>query len=244
MAPPLVALHGWGQSMASLQPLAQKLAWDREVILIDLPGFGRSAWSGEDWNTRDYALCLLNALDRWGLPRVDLLGHSFGGRIGLRLASQWPGRVGRLILVDSAGIPRRRPWGQRLRHHAVRAIGVACHLLPGSAATGWYRRRFGSQDYLAAGHLRPTLIKTVTEDQTPGLSHITAPTLLLWGELDDTTPPEMAHRFHRLIRGSRLELLPELGHTPFVGPGVHACAQLVREFLQETARLSTSEGSP
>lgn len=232
--PPLVLLHGWGQALASLHPLAERLCMKREIHLLDLPGFGGSPWSGEDWDTRDYALCVMTWLRehlREPVARFDVLGHSFGGRIALRIASEWPDAIHRMMLVAAAGIPRQRSAAEKLRLTGVRALGKLCRVLPGDTPTAWHRHRFGSSDYQSAGNLRATLIKTVTEDQTPHLGSITARTLLLWGENDAATPVEIAHRFYKLIADTQLEVLPDRDHFPFAGAGVHSCAQVIDEFL-------------
>lgn len=236
---PLLILHGWGQDLEIMRPLGERLAWHRPVHLLDLPGFGRSPGPGQDWDTRDYAQCVLSYLEQAGLDRVDLLGHSFGGRIGLRIASEWPGRLRRLVLVDAAGLPRRRSWSQRGRLLAIRTLGRVIRSLPSfwsQSLLAWYRERYGSRDYKNAGELRGTFVKVVAEDQTANVRLITAPTLVLWGADDRETPVEMAHRFGALIRDSEVVVLPG-DHFPFVGAGVHACAQIVDEFLSSSPEL-------
>ncbi|NJN47406.1 MAG: alpha/beta fold hydrolase [Candidatus Competibacteraceae bacterium] len=151
---PLLILHGWGQDLQAMRPLGERLAWHRQVHLLDLPGFGQSPWSGEDWDTRDYARCVLAYLDRVGLAQIDLLGHSFGGRIGLRIASGSPARLRRLVLMDAAGLPRRRTVQQRLRIWAIRMLGRGIRLLPAAGSQSllnWHRQRYGSRDYQNAG---------------------------------------------------------------------------------------------
>lgn len=234
--PPLLVLHGWNQNLEAMRPLGQKLSRRRQVHLLDLPGFGRSPWPGEDWDTRDYARCVLDYLDRAGLERVSLLGHSFGGRVSLRIASAWPQRVAGLVLVDTAGIPPRRSLAKRARIAWIRGLGRAFALLPKPLADPllrWRHRRYASSDYRNAGVLKGTFSKVVAEDQTPELGRIQAPTLILWGEQDQETPVEMAHRFKRLIGGARLVVLPDRDHFPFRGASVHQCAQIVDDFLSE-----------
>jgi len=237
---PLLILHGWGQNLEAMRPLGERLAWHRQVHMLDLPGFGQSPWSGEDWDTRDYACCVLAYLDRVGLAQVDLLGHSFGGRIGLWIASEWPERLHRLVLMDAAGLPRRRSWQQRLRIWAIRTLGRGFRLLPATWSQPllhWHRQRYGSRDYQNAGVLRGTFVKVVNEDQTANAALVQAPTLVLWGALDQETPVEMAHRFGRLIADSELVVLPDRDHFPFAGSGVHACAQIISDFLLASAPL-------
>jgi pimeloyl-ACP methyl ester carboxylesterase len=74
-------------------------------------------------------------------------------------------------------------------------------------------------------------VKTVTEDLTRAASEIKAPTLLLWGEEDRATPPEMGRRLQSLIAGSQLVELPGKDHYPFQGDGAHLCAHYVLDFI-------------
>jgi pimeloyl-ACP methyl ester carboxylesterase len=242
--PPLLILHGWGQDLEAMRPLGERLAWHRQVHLLDLPGFGRSPWSGENWDTRDYARCVLAYLDHVGLAQIDLLGHSFGGRIGLRVASEWPARLHRLVLMNAAGLPRRRTLQQRLRVWAIRTLGRGFRLLPATWSTtllAWHRQRYGSRDYQSAGVLRGTFVKVVNEDQTANAARIKAPTLVLWGGRDQETPVEMAQRFGRLIPHAEVVVLPEQDHFPFAGSGVHACTQIIGDFLLASAPLPNQD---
>ena len=125
-----------------------------------------------------------------GLDRMDLLGHSVGGRFAASLAAIYPNRVNRLILADASGIKPPRP----LKYYFKVAL----------AKTGKYSERFhgplgakpkkriyaqiASADYRNAGEMRNSFIKIVNEDIREILPKIKAKTLLLWGEDDLDTP--------------------------------------------------------
>ncbi|MCP4658321.1 MAG: alpha/beta hydrolase [bacterium] len=238
--PPLVMLHGWGQSLDSLLPLGELLANGASVHLVDLPGFGASPPPETDWDTAQYADCVLQYLDERQLAQVDLVGHSFGARIAIRLAAGHGERVRSLILIGAAGLPPRLPLRQRLRRRFIRIIG---RLLKGwieplvsesrrRRLGEWYVERFGSADYRQAGRLRGTLVKVVTEDLTEVAARIRVPALLIYGDLDRETPVEIGRRFEALIAGAELVELPGKDHFPFKDSGAHLCAHLVRRFLR------------
>ena len=238
--PPLVLLHGWGQTAAALLPLGRLLAHAYQIHAIDLPGFGGSPQPETDWDTVEYALHLREHLQAMGLERVHLLGHSFGGRVGMRLASAHPGQVAGLILMDAAGLPARRSLTKRIRSRYIRLLGKAAGWLDGLFSSDFksmFRERYGSRDYKAAGALRGILVKTVNEDQTGQVRAIRSPTLILWGEQDDQTPVEMAGRLHALINDSRLVVLPGRGHFPYLlNDGTAApeqCAHHILQFLKD-----------
>jgi pimeloyl-ACP methyl ester carboxylesterase len=233
--PPLLMLHGWGASSASFDPLSRLLA-GAEMHLLDLPGFGGSPPPPVPWDLNDYARCVLAYMDERGIQRASVLGHSFGGRIALRLAAQHPGRVDRMVLVNAAGIPRRRTLEQRARMAGIKLLRRVLRWavpLVGRRALDWSSERFGSRDYKAAGLLRPTFVRVINEDQTAELGKITCPTLILSGGLDTETPPEMAQRFHAAIGGSRIVVLPNGDHFMHEGDKAQLCAHYIRGFFEE-----------
>lgn len=234
---PILLLHGWGQTLESLQPLGELLADSACVHLIDLPGFGKSAFPDGDWDTIQYAERIRQYMDENGLDRVDLLGHSLGGRVSVRLASRYPNRVRSLTLINAAGLQRRRSLGQQVRIQSIKWLRVLFGLIPvyGPGLKEWHSDRFGSRDYKNAGPLRGTLVKTVTEDLTEDASRIQAPTLLIWGESDTETPIEIGRRYHQLIPNSKLISLPGRDHFLFRGEGAHLCAYYVLKLLREVS---------
>lgn len=241
--PTIVMLHGWGRSLESLRGLGELLAVKYKVIILDLPGFGGSPLppeasnDGGGWNTLDYAMCVKAYLDRTGIENAILLGHSFGGRISIRLSSRYPERFSSLILIGSHGLQEKRTLRFKCRAYVVRLIGRLTKWLDGITGTRLYEKmfipRYGSVDYKNAGSLRKTLVKTVTENLTNEVEKITLRTLLLWGKQDTQTPLELARQFHRLIPNSELHVFPNAGHEPFVDVGAHLMCRYIERFLAQ-----------
>jgi pimeloyl-ACP methyl ester carboxylesterase len=251
--PPILMMHGWGQALASLRPMGELLQDLGTVVLVDLPGFGASdpppdpAGLARAWGTLEYAERMIELLDELAVPGAHLVGHSFGGRVAVRLASRWPDRARSLTLMAAAGLPRRRALRQRVKIAAARAarrgLGVAGRFLDRESSNrlgAWYVETFGSEDYRKASPvMRETLKVTTAEDLTDEARAVRCPTLLLWGAEDSVTPPAVGRRFHDLIAGSEYVELPGRDHFPMHGMGAHLCATRVREFLARVA----SEGS-
>src|SRR5579859_2542139 len=105
---PLVLIHGHAASGATWHPVLPLLAQHYQVICVDLPGYGRSRFTGP-WRLREIAPLLIRWLQQIELPPVALIGHSMGGAIATHLAASAPRLVDRLILVDAAGLPLRTP---------------------------------------------------------------------------------------------------------------------------------------
>ncbi|MFQ5347602.1 MAG: alpha/beta fold hydrolase [Rhodothalassiaceae bacterium] len=232
-APCLVWLHGWGQSGASLLPLARLLAPRAAGIVFDLPGFGRTPPLAPDAGTADYADALAGEID--GVEPVVLVGHSFGARVALQFAARHPTRVAALVLIAGAGLKRRRSLFWRLRAAALKALGRLARGLDrvfGSDLHDRYARRFGSADYRRAGALRGTFLRAVNEDLSAIARDVTVPTLLIYGSGDRETPPEIGSRLAALIPRAELHLLEGFGHLDILGRGAYQCEHLIARFLE------------
>jgi pimeloyl-ACP methyl ester carboxylesterase len=233
---PVVLLHGWGASSQSLEGVAGCLGRTFRVLSVDLPGFGWSQAPAGAWGIAEYADHVRHLLDQIGIGTTALLGHSFGGRIAIRLASQHSGRVSRLILVASAGVRPRRSAGYHLRVGVTKALRVLLRV-PGLGGVGdrlgsRWRARVGSRDYLAAGPLRPTLVKVVNEDLTSMLAMVQAPTLLLWGDQDQEVRRPAVEVMAAKIPRARLTVFPGAGHFPFRDAPEDFCGAVLA-FLRE-----------
>lgn len=97
----VVLLHAGVADRRMWKPLIPKLPPDREVIAIDMRGFGESVPPDQPFS---HARDLVDLLDERGLERVALVGASYGGRVALQVASNWPERVRGLALLGSATI--------------------------------------------------------------------------------------------------------------------------------------------
>ena len=211
-AEPVVVLHGWGASIDAVVSIQDGLAAELRVIAFDLPGFGASDPPPGAWGTPDYAELVRSALDRVGLQRVNLLGHSFGGKVSLFLAARWPERVERLVLVNSAGV--RLPPSPTLRAR-IAAFKVARRLLGNGPVGRRLLDRFGSTDYRQAGPMRSVLVKVVNENYRSLLRQVQAPTLLVWGDRDEETSLACAAIMEREIPDAGLVVFPGAGHFSY-----------------------------
>lgn len=234
----MVFLHGWGANRESLRGVATLFQHTHCVHLLDLPGFGEAPVPPDGWGTIEYAdLVQQFVLDVVAGP-VLLVGHSFGGRVGVRLASRRLSQVRALVLMGVPGLPQSTWSKARLRRTGIRwlrrGLGLARPLI-GSRGLDWHTARFGSKDYLAAGVMRGVLVKTVTEDLTESARAIACPTLLVWGTDDGETPPWLAARYQSLMDGRATKvLLPHKDHFLYAGTGSHLIGQHMRTWLTST----------
>ena len=200
---PLILVHGLGGSTRWWARNVPVLARSCRVYVIDLCGFGRSR--GQRFVLREAAELLVGMMDRRGLARASIIGHSMGGLIAAYIAAQFPARVERLVLVDAAALPLERfSWHQACR--MVRGLPyLPLTLLP-----------VLGMDALRAGPV--TLIKALREllsmDIRLDLARIEAPTLILWGEHDATLPVAVGKRLHEHLPQAAFRVIAGAGHAP------------------------------
>lgn len=112
----VVLLHGWGSNIELFENMSELLARKYHVIAPDMPGFGLSDEPKEPWRVDDYVDFVLKFLEPFAPEKVTFLGHSFGGRVIIKMASRkLPFEIEKVILVDSAGVKPKKTAAQKLR---------------------------------------------------------------------------------------------------------------------------------
>ncbi len=231
-------VHGWGQSAASLAPLAEVVADKSGVssLVVNLPGFGQTTAPSEAWGIKEYQRWLKEFLANEGITSATVVGHSVGGKIAVSLAAENPGLVNKLVLIGASGLTRDRTRMQRYKISAIGALRSVIKKIDAlfrlSIFKNWFVPRFASRDYLQAGEMLQTFIKIVNQDVTSEAMKLSVPTLLIWGGADEESHISVAKKFNSLIKNSQLVVLPQRDHFPFVGAGSHLIAYYINRFLR------------
>jgi len=218
--PTVLALHGWQRTHQDFSEVFGDPGFTARsaAVAVDLPGFGATPAPTEAWGTPEYAEALVPLLEELGRPLV-VLGHSFGGRVAVRLAALAPDRIDRLVLT---GVPLLDRQGRRRRPAAAFRLGRRLHRmgLVGDARMDELRDRYGSPDYRAAsGVVRQIFVKVLAERYDEDLRALRCPVELVWGAEDTEVPVEVAERSMPLLARATLEVLPGVGHlTPTEAP--------------------------
>lgn len=213
----VVALHGWGRTGSDFVGILAGL----DAVSIHLPGFGPTAAPDVVWGTDDYARLVADAIAP--LAPVVLVGHSFGGRIAVRLAASRPELVSGLVLTGAPLVRLTAPSTPALSFRIVKVLN-RIGLIPDRVLEA-RRARSGSADYNAAhGVMRDILVKTVNENYDADLARITAPTWLVWGEGDTAAPTAAGKVASERISGARWTVVPGEAHllTPMLGAAVRS----------------------
>lgn len=201
----IIFLHGWGGSAVSFMGAAKALRGYR-VTLVDFYGFGKTSHPDYPLFVEDYAKSIVEIINFHKMTRVTIVGHSFGGRVAIRLAAKYGYLLDNVVLTDAAGIKPRRGikyYFRVYRHKLLNKLKI--------------NHTAGSEDYRALSDImKQTFKNIVNEDLSPELGKITVPTLLFWGDKDRDTPIYMAKRMYRKIRGSGLVVVKGAGHYAYL----------------------------
>jgi pimeloyl-ACP methyl ester carboxylesterase len=229
-APAVILIHGFGASLQTWDAWVAGLSRTHRVICFDLPGSGLSlpdpAANYTDARTIELLLALL---DRLGLQRASIIGHSIGGRIAWTFAAKHPERIDRLVLVSPDGFAS--PGFEYGKAPEVPGfLGLMRYVLPKpllrmSLTPAYADPKFLSDalvdrydDLIRAPGARQALLdrmrQTVLVDPRPLLASIQAPTLLVWGERDAMIPLANSAEYLKTLPNARLVAIPTAGHLP------------------------------
>lgn len=224
--PAILVLHGWGGSSDSWIPVQKILAEKGYQVLVpDFPGFGKSITPPESWGMEDYMQWLKSFIEEIRKTHEEfsgsfyLIGHSFGGRVAIKFVTEYPDRIKRLILCDSAGIKPKPGLKTKMIFWLARignAVFTPKHLQRfKDSARNLFYIFLRNRDYVKAnGTMRKTIKKVLDEDLLEDLSKIKTKTLIIWGSSDKMVPVKYAYIFKDKIANSKIEILPKIGHSP------------------------------
>ena len=229
---PLIILHGWGSNKQVMMPLAQELSDIRDCYVFDLPGFGNSSVPNKPWEVDDYTDLIQEFIADQAFDSVDLLVHSFGGRIALKLCARPNAKqlIDKVLITGGAGMKPRRGWKYYFKKYTAKFLKAPFLILPSSLrekALGGLRqtslwKALGSSDYSKLeGVMRETFVKTVTEYLEPCLPQIPHEVLLLWGENDEAAPLYQAKKMEEGIEHAELVVIDHAGHYAFLDRPSH-----------------------
>ncbi len=250
---PVVLLHGGGAGGAMWFSQIAALKESHRVLAPDHPTFGLSSQPSIETSLESFAAeYLCGFLDALGIERAHVAGLSLGGFIALSAALARPERLGRLALIDSAGLGPHLPWVSRLMTRYIPEFilsrppkflfdhAFASLMVYRSGGTGYEElKRYALEVLRSGGHagaIRSSLPlfadlrgqRRIFSDAE--LARVTAPTMIVWGENDRFFPASHARRAHSAMRGSSLEILPEAGHvSTFDRPGT--INRILRDFF-------------
>ena len=216
-ATPIVFLHGVGSDKSVWHPQLAHFGHSRRAVAFDYPGYGDSDPAPEGTTRDDYAEAILSAMAELGIGRAHICGLSLGGVIAIALHHAAAERCASLMLADTFA---RHPDGQGIYERSL----AGSRDLPAMAEA--------RVDFLLAQPADPQVRREVVEtmsriapaaycigakgvwlaDQRDRVSHIDVPTLVLCGDEDKPTPPDLSRELCAMIPGAELAMIAGAGH--------------------------------
>lgn len=225
---PVVILHGWKLASEKYENLKKELrSRGYDVYVPNMPGNGVKPKPKKPLTLANYVDFIKHFLSQKNIKESIIIAHSFGGRVGIKLAAENPGLVKQLILTGVPGF-RVESRLRRSLFQIIAKIGRTILLLPfWPGKLDHYLKKLlyklaGTSDYnKTAGIMRQTFKNIIQEDLIEPMEKISCPTMLVWGEEDSIVPVFVAKKIRKFISGSSLIVIPKVGHDlPYRNPAL------------------------
>ena len=216
-ATPIVFLHGVGSDKSVWRPQLEHFAKTRRAIAFDYPGYGESDAAIQGTTRDDYAAAILSAMDALGIAEAHICGLSLGGIVAIAIDHLAPARCASLILADTFAA---HPEGRAIYDRSIAASGnlramaeARVDLLLAQPADPAVR----SEVVETMSRIDPAAYRIGAEavwlaDQRARAGAIAKPTLVLVGNQDLVTPPELSSDLADRIPGARIQVIENAGH--------------------------------
>ncbi len=257
--PPVVLVHGMLNSSSHWKEVAAELSRDHTVVAPDLIGHGDSAAPRGDYSLGAHAASIRDLLAAIGIDRATMVGHSLGGGVAMQFFYQFPQRVERLVLISSGGLGREVSPVLRTAAlpgtSALLSLTINPRLVGGLWRLGAMLRERGAPTGLYVEALARALRPLETADARGAFLHTlravidargqrvsatdrlylleAIPTMIVWGERDNTIPIAHGRDAHDAIPHSAMRTIPSAAHFPHLEEP-QALALLLREFIDST----------
>ncbi|OGZ75673.1 MAG: hypothetical protein A3G45_03310 [Candidatus Staskawiczbacteria bacterium RIFCSPLOWO2_12_FULL_37_15] len=218
---PLIILHGWGSASdrwikeAEIISKGHALSGAEEfkIIIPDLPGFGASDKLTMPWTVNDYVKWFEEFTKNLGIENFNLLGYSFGGALAVKISVKYPQRAQKLFLV-AAAIIRKKTVPKNFFAKISKFIKLF-YFLPYYSffRKAVYKFIIKKSDYVyTEGIMKTTYLNVVSNDIFFDLPFIKVPTIIIWGDKDQSVPVENARLINEKIKKSKLIIIPGADH--------------------------------
>ncbi len=222
----ILILHGWelrGSVYNQLKKLLEKEGFT--VFVPDLPGFGERPLSKPVLTLADYVNFVKDFIKKNIKQDLVIIGHSFGARVAIVLASQNPENLKKLVLTGAPGIRRPLPLRSKIAFFLAKTASGIFTVPPFSFLQGFFRKLLykftGEFDYYKAGNLRETFKNIIAHELTDHLAKIKIPTLLVWGEQDLIVPVSDGQAMREFISNAKLIVIRTANHKlPYLQPDI------------------------
>src|SRR3989338_378208 len=210
----VLLLHGWGDTMATFSQLEESLSSYYRVVSVDLPGFGKTQAPSQVWGLNEYANFVASFISKIDFNPYVIIAHSNGGDIAIRGLAAGKLSAEKLVLLASAGIRGQYKGRVKVIRLITKVGKIATAPLPASVKNKLRRMVYNTvgSDMLVAEHLQETFKKVITDDVRTDATKLKIPTLLIYGDKDEQTPPKLGQLLRDAIPKSKLVIVEGAGH--------------------------------
>lgn len=224
----VLIIPGWGTTINTYMTLINSISKYACVYCLDMPGFGESEEPNNSWNVEDYVYFITEFIKKQNIKELDLIGHSNGGRIIIKLMNnpRLDFKVNKIVLIGSSGIVHKKTLAQKFKIKTFKFCKKLLELKPINKIFPdlllKLKNFFGSEDYRNASPImKETLVNLINEDLKVFLPNINVPTLLIWGELDTATPVSDGKIMEEMIPDAGLIRIKNCSHYVFLEEPVY-----------------------
>lgn len=244
-APPLLLIHGYGDSWRSYEPLLAELPRSIRAIALSQRGYGNSTKPDVSYGVRDFAEDLAKFMDRLGIASGVLVGHSMGSLVAQRFAIDRPDCVRGLVLIGAFATLKGNAGGEELWTEHVAAmtdpVDVAFvrafqeSTLAGPVDADFFETVIAESCKVPAHVWRKALRAMLDDDSSGDLHRIAGRSLIVWGDRDGFSSRSEQERLRAALGRATLTICEGVGHDPHWEQPARVAALIV-EFLGEAAR--------
>ena len=234
---PIVFLHGVGSDKRVWRPQLEHFGRTRRAVAFDYPGYGESDPAPDGTTRDDYASAIISAMHELGIDRAYICGLSLGGVVAIAMCHADSKRCASLVLADTFAV---HPEGRAIYERSIgasenlRAMAEArVDVLLAQPADPAFR----AEVIETMARIDPAAYRIGAEavwlaDQRERAEEIDVPTLVIVGDQDLVTPPELSNELVDLIPNARMQLIDRCGHISN-GERPDAFNAIVGEFIRE-----------
>lgn len=210
----ILLLHGWADSKETFEQLPNKLTNSYDLISLDLPGFGGSETPKTPWALDDFANFIAGFIKKLNLEVDCIIGHSNGGAIAIHGLSNNTFQADKLVLIASSGVRNPGSIRNKALKLASKPAKLAVSLAPRKSQQKIKKKLYKSigSDYMVSENMKETFKNIVSADVLDDASKVIQPTILIYGDKDESTPVSLGRKLEALIKGSRLYVIDNAGH--------------------------------
>ncbi|MBN2388359.1 MAG: alpha/beta hydrolase [Anaerolineales bacterium] len=240
---PVILLHGWLGSWGLWQETMAYLGRYYRTYALDFWGFGESGKKRETYAVQDFVRLVDQFMDRLGITRAPLVGHSMGGTVSLSVAIQYPQRVSKVVVVGSPIVGSSLAWALKMAGRRLIA-GLLFNMMWGFRLSMRLAAPLICKDARFSDMMDKDLSRTTLEsfllsiaslrrtDLRPMLDQLQIPVMGMFGDKDIIVHPMQWQPLLEGVPHARIERYPKAGHFIMLDDP-EPFAQRLKDFLDE-----------